>query len=94
MAQGTSLEEPQVTGQGQAQSPARVILYNDDWHTFDDVIMQLVKAIHCSTDEGERHARTVHTQGRALVFHGMRQDCEKVAGILREIRLQVEVDWD
>jgi ATP-dependent Clp protease adaptor protein ClpS len=78
----------------ETRRPVRVILYNDDWHSFDDVIRQLMKAIHCSAEEGERHAWIVHTQGRSLVFEGKREDCEVVAGILREIRLQVEVDWD
>ena len=75
-------------------SPGRVILYNDDWHTFDDVARQLVKAIACSYEEGERHAFIVHTQGRSMVFAGERGECERVAGVLRQIRLQVEVDWD
>ena len=74
--------------------PARVILYNDDWHSFDDVIVQLVKATAMSPEEAEVHAYTVHTQGRSKVFDGSREDCEKVAGVLREIRLHVEVDWD
>lgn len=74
--------------------PARVILYDDDWHTFDDVIGQLVKATGCSEAVAEAHAWTVHTQGRSQVFEGPRADCERVAGVLREIRLQVEVDWD
>ena len=74
--------------------PARVILYNDDWHSFDDVIRQLMKAVKCSAEEGERHAWIVHTQGRSRVFDGKREDCERVAGVLREIRLHVEVDWD
>jgi hypothetical protein len=74
--------------------PARVILYNDDWHSFDEVILQLVKATGCSPAEGERHAWIVHTEGRSNVFQGPRGDCERVAGVLREIRLQVELDWD
>jgi ATP-dependent Clp protease adaptor protein ClpS len=74
--------------------PARTVLYNDDWHTFEDVTLQLVKAIHCSAEEGERHAWIVHTEGRSVVFQGAREECERVAGVLREIRLQVEVDWD
>jgi ATP-dependent Clp protease adaptor protein ClpS len=75
-------------------APARVILYNDDWHTFNDVITQLVKATGMSGDEAEAHAWIVHTEGRSRVFDGAREDCERVAGILREIRLHVEVDWD
>ena len=78
----------------QSAKPARVILYNDDWHTFDDVITQLVKAGACDEPTAEIHAWTVHTQGRAQVYEGAREDCERVAGILRQIRLQVEVDWD
>jgi ATP-dependent Clp protease adaptor protein ClpS len=74
--------------------PAWVILYNDDHHTFDDVASQLMKAIGCTYEEGEGFALIVHTQGKARVFDGARTDCERVAGVLREIRLQVEVDWD
>jgi ATP-dependent Clp protease adapter protein ClpS len=74
--------------------PGRVILYNDDWHSFDDVIQQLIKATGCDEATAEGHAWTVHTQGRAQVFEGPRADCERVAKVLREIRLQVEVDWD
>jgi ATP-dependent Clp protease adaptor protein ClpS len=77
-----------------AAKPARVIVYNDDWHTFDEVILQLVKATACDEATAEGHAWTIHTQGRAQVFHGTRGDCERVAAVLREIRLQVEVDWD
>ena len=77
-----------------AAKPARSILYNDDWHTFDDVIAQLMKATGCSAEHGEAHAWTIHTVGKAVVFEGKREACEKVAQVLREIRLQVEVDWD
>ena len=58
------------------------------------MINQLVKATACTVEEAERHAWTVHTQGRARVFEGARGECERVAQVLREIRLQVEVDWD
>jgi ATP-dependent Clp protease adaptor protein ClpS len=75
-------------------APARVIVYNDDWHTFDEVIGQLMKATACDEAVAELHAWTIHTQGRSMVFQGAREDCERVAGVLREIRLQVEVDWD
>lgn len=88
------LPEQETRTDETAATPARVILYNDDWHTFDDVIRQLMKAIRCSAAEGEKHAWIVHTEGRSKVYEGKRSDCEKVAGVLREIRLHVEVDWD
>jgi ATP-dependent Clp protease adapter protein ClpS len=88
------LPEQESKTQDLSATPARCILYNDDWHTFDDVIIQLMKATGCSAAEGEAHAWRVHTEGRSTVFEGKREDCERVAGILREIRLHVEVDWD
>lgn len=70
----------------------RVILYNDDWHTFDDVIIQLQKATGCSADHAARVANEVHTRGRATAYEGEKDECQRVAGVLREIQLQVEVD--
>mgnify|MGYP001555983230 CR=1 FL=1 len=88
------LPELSTDSRPELAKPARVIVYNDDWHTFDEVIHQLIKATACDEATAEGHAYTVHTQGRAQVFDGSREDCERVAGVLREIRLQVEVDWD
>lgn len=70
----------------------RVILYNDDWHTFDEVIFQLQKATGCATEKAARIAHEVHTRGKAIAFTGEKEQCRHVAAILREIRLQVELD--
>ena len=72
--------------------PYVVILYNCDCHTFEDVIGQLQKAIGCTQEKGEAFAWEVHTTGRAVVYSGSDVECEKVANILRQIRLQVETD--
>ncbi len=72
--------------------PYVVILYNCDCHTFEDVIGQLQKAIGCTVEKGEAFAWEVHTTGRAVVYSGSDVECEKVANILRQIRLQVETD--
>lgn len=72
--------------------PYVVILYNDDWHSFDDVIGILQKAIGCTVEEGLQIALRVHLEGRAICFSGEREPCERVAKIIASIRLQVEVD--
>ncbi len=69
-----------------------VIVYNDEWHTFDEVIFQLQKATGCSQDKASRIAWEVHSRGRAIAFRGEKEQCQRVATILREIRLQVELD--
>jgi ATP-dependent Clp protease adaptor protein ClpS len=72
--------------------PYIVILYNCNCHTFDDVILQMQKATGCSLEKAEHVAKEVHELGRAIAFAGPQEECERVARILREIKLQVETD--
>jgi ATP-dependent Clp protease adapter protein ClpS len=71
--------------------PWSVILYNDDVHTFDEVITQLIKATGCSSAEAEKLAWTVHTEGKATVYEGPFEECFEVQSILREIELVTEI---
>ena len=73
-------------------TPWRVILYDDDIHTFEEVIVQLIKATGCSEHKAERHAWTVHTKGKDTVFEGEFFDCFRVQGVLREIGLVTEIE--
>jgi ATP-dependent Clp protease adaptor protein ClpS len=72
--------------------PWVVILYNDDWHPYDQVVFQVQKATGCSLEEAEWITHEAHTQGRAIAFSGTQEECERAAKVLREIRLQVETD--
>ncbi len=83
--------EEEVT-ENRTDNPWRVILFNDEVHTFDEVIMQLVKATGCSTAHAERKAWEVHTRGKAMVFEGDFEDCFRVQGVLREIELVTEIE--
>ena len=74
------------------ETPWRVILYDDDIHTFDEVIYQLVKATGCSVERAERHAWTVHTTGKDTVYEGEFFECFRVQGVLREIQLVTEIE--
>src|SRR5579872_11444 len=73
-------------------NPWVVILYNDDWHPYDQVVFQVQKATGCSLEEAEAITYEAHISGRAIAFSGTMEECERVAGVLREIRLQVETD--
>ena len=73
-------------------SPYIVIVYNDDYHTFDEVENQLQKATGCTAEKAEALAHEIDGKGRAVVFGGSGDECERVASILRQIRLQVETD--
>jgi len=85
-------EEQDLEEDVQIQEPAKVILFNDDVHTFEEVIAQLIKAIRCSAQKAEAFAWEVHTTGRAVVYTGELARCVEVSGILEEIRLMTQIE--
>jgi ATP-dependent Clp protease adapter protein ClpS len=72
--------------------PYVVILYNCDCHSFGEVIIQLQKAAGHSLEKAEMIANEAHERGRAIAYTGDQDECERVARVLRSIRLQVETD--
>jgi ATP-dependent Clp protease adapter protein ClpS len=72
-------------------TPWRVILYDDDIHTFDEVINQLIKALGCSVEKAEEITLKVHNEGKATAFEGTFEECLKVNSVLQEIQLVTEI---
>ncbi len=70
---------------------AKVILFNDEEHTFEEVSEQIIKATRCSVDQSESLTWEVHSSGKALVFEGNIEECLRVSGILQEISLLTEI---
>ena len=50
------------------------------------------KATGCSLEKAVWITQEAHITGRAIAFSGTLEECERVAGILRSIKLQVETD--
>lgn len=75
----------------QEETPWRVILFDDDVHTFDEVIGQLKKALGCSNDHAEKLTMKVHNEGKAQVYEGSFEDCFEVNAVLKEIQLITEI---
>jgi ATP-dependent Clp protease adapter protein ClpS len=85
------IEEEQDVGVG-VQEPARVILFNDELHTFDEVIAQLIKAIGCAFMRAEALAWEVHNNGKAVVYQGDVAKCVQVSHVLEEIALMTQIE--
>lgn len=81
----TSQKKPKIT------RPWQVILYNDDIHTFDEVIRQVQKATGCSVLEATHITVEAHFKGKAVAYKGEFEECHRVANVLREIGLIVEI---
>ena len=69
----------------------RVVLFNDDHHTFDEVIFQIIKAVRCPRSVAEKKTWEVHTKGRSIVYAGEMPNCIRVSAILEEIALKTEI---
>lgn len=82
--------EEESTG---ADLPAKVILFNDDWHTFEEVIVQLMKATGCGRERAEALTWEVHTRGKAAVYEGTLTECLQVSSILEEIALHTQIEY-
>lgn len=72
--------------------PWNVVLLNDDWHTFDEVILQLIRATGCSAEQAGQIAWKVHSEGEAVCYSGPRERCEHVASVLEQIKLKVRLE--
>ena len=85
------ISDPEIEEETDVDLECRVILFNDDWHTFDEVIDQLMKAINCSFDVARGFAFEVHVRGNAVVFTGDLQKCLRVSSVLEEIALHTQI---
>lgn len=73
-------------------APWRVLLFDDDTHTFDEVIVQLVRATGCSWERAETHAWTVHSRGKDTVYSGPFEQCFRVQQVLSQIELITQLE--
>ncbi len=71
----------------------RVILFNDNINTFDEVITQLIKAISCDYQKAEALTIQVHNNGKVAVYEGPIGDCLRVSAILEEIALHTQIEF-
>jgi len=85
-------EQPIADEDVATQEPARVILFNDDEHSIEEVIGQLIKALRCDHATAESLTWEVHTNGKAVVYTGELVKCMEVSGILQEIELMTQIE--
>ncbi len=85
------VKEDEDTGIGGGEGRT-VFLFNCECHSFEEVIAQLCKAVPGMTEpEAQEIAWRVHTEGLAEVYKGGRDECDRVAKIIGEIGLIVQV---
>lgn len=72
--------------------PHNVVLFNDEDHSMDEVVAQIMKATHCGSGHAMQVMLEAHNTGRAIVYSGHKERCEHVANVLEEIRLSTKIE--
>lgn len=70
----------------------KVILFNCNCHSVDQVIKALMMSIRCSPQKGYDIAMNIHHNGKAIVYEGVKERCEAVAEILKDTGLRVNME--
>lgn len=70
----------------------RVLIYNNHFHRFDDVVAWLQEATEQEHQQILEICRVCEEDGRAICFLGSKAACHEVAASIRRRGLQVEVD--
>jgi ATP-dependent Clp protease adaptor protein ClpS len=84
--------ETHETDSGLGGEGYRVLLFNDQVHSQDEVAHKIAEALRCPLAVAWDVMMCAHTRGRAVVVITSRDEAERVAGVLREIALHVRVD--
>lgn len=86
------LDLPELDEEIATKLSSRVILFNDEWHSFDEVIEQIIKATGCNYDKAEDLTWEVHNAGKAMVYEGDMGECLRVSNVLEEIMLRTQIE--
>ena len=75
--------------------PYKVVVHNNDYNTFDEVIRILVKAVPgMSFERASALAVEIDFTGAAVPYVGPKEHAEAVAAVIRTIGIKVTVERD
>jgi hypothetical protein len=68
-----------------------VIVFDNDVNTYEEVMTVLIYATGCSAEEAYIEAWEIDHLGKSVVHHADEMDCQRVAAIIAQIGIRVEV---
>lgn len=88
-----TIERPEVesTPGGSTDSGWRVVVFDNDFNTVDEVVMILMIATECPQDEACMETWEVHHLGKSIVHYSGEKECRRVAEVISTIGIRVEV---
>ena len=71
--------------------PAHIIVYNDDYNTFEWVIECFVAVLRHTSEQAEQLAMIIHFKGKATVKSGVKEELIPLCEALLDRGLSAEV---
>lgn len=68
-----------------------VTVFDNDFNTYEEVIMILMAATGCNAHEAYIEAWEIDKLGKCVVHHSSEDDCRMAGSIITEIGIEVEV---
>lgn len=68
-----------------------VTVFDNDFNTYEEVMMILMAATGCSAQEAYIEAWEIDKLGKCVVHHSSEDDCRMAGSIIAEIGIEVEV---
>ena len=87
----TTGENGEIFSSADITAISRVILFNDKYHTFNQVVNQLKKALGCCEEIAFSLTYNIHKNSNGEVFRGNISDCIRVSSVLRDINLKTQI---
>jgi len=87
-----TLEKTKINTDTLFGAPYNVILFNDEEHSFEEVIVQVIKAVKCSPEQAYKYTLEAHKNGETVVFSGSKERCEHIDSILSGPPLNLRTD--
>jgi len=69
-----------------------LVMFNDDEHSFEEVILQVMKATGFTPEKATAITFEAHNSGKASVVTGDLNKCIKAQGVLEEIGLGTSIE--
>jgi ATP-dependent Clp protease adapter protein ClpS len=95
MATPGTIERPDVDdGSTSTSGSWVVVVFNNNYNTYDEVITILIMATNCSLDEAEIETWEIDHLGKSVVHHGEKEECQQAAATISLIGIKVQVSQE
>lgn len=72
--------------------PHKVILFNDELHSFEEVIFHVQRSVKCDLNKAYSITMEAHNNGKAIAYQGNLETCEMVESRLAGPPLQLRTE--